>query len=267
MEFLSSLYLKGLSYSALNTARSAVSTFSFASEYENIGSNPLVSRLLKGVFERRPPAPRYDETWDVGIVFGFLKTVEPLSRLCLLDLTKKTICLMALVSGKRRNALHQLKVTNMKICDDHVVFTNVKQKQDKPGKPIKPISFYKYDIDKELCVFRCILYYITVTKDLRTDDGFFIRTKKPHRHATSETLSNWIKDVLHSSGVDIATYSSHSTRSAAASAANKTISVDTILNAVGWTCEKTFARFYNKEIKYHPVQQMATAVLSTAIKQ
>ncbi|XP_074655638.1 uncharacterized protein LOC141909152 [Tubulanus polymorphus] len=263
VDFLSSLYEKGLSYSAINTARSAISTFSFASPSANIGSDPLVKRLFKGIFENRPPIPKYNDTWDVGIVLRFLKSVEPLHDLSLSDLTKKTLCLMALVSGLRRNVLHQLRIDDMNIFDDHITFLFVKQKPDRPGKPTHPISFFAYPYDKSICVLSCIKEYIRVTAGLRKDNHLFISTKKPHGLASSETLSRWIKDVLFASGVDINRYSSHSTRSASASAAVKTIPINTILQAVGWSCEQTFAKYYYKTVVDHPSKQLANAVLAS----
>ena len=70
--FLADLFKKGSSYSALNSARSALSAFVPQSGGGAVGNHPLVCRLLKGCFEQRPALPRYTETWDVDIVLGYL---------------------------------------------------------------------------------------------------------------------------------------------------------------------------------------------------
>ena len=66
-----------------------------------IGEHPLVSRLLKGIFNVRPPVKSLFPSWEVDIVLEHLKTWSHPSKLGLSDLTKKTVFLMALVSAKR----------------------------------------------------------------------------------------------------------------------------------------------------------------------
>ena len=50
IDFLASLYHDGLGYSAINTARSALSTVIHTSDHGSFGTHPLVVRLLKGGF-------------------------------------------------------------------------------------------------------------------------------------------------------------------------------------------------------------------------
>ena len=52
--FFSELYTEGLAYSAINTARSALSSFLGLTEKEPIGSHSLVIRFMKGVARNRP---------------------------------------------------------------------------------------------------------------------------------------------------------------------------------------------------------------------
>ena len=70
IQFLTTLFEKNLSNSSLNTARSALSTI-ITVDGMSIGNHPLVVRFLKGVFNLRPPVPRYKEVWDVSIVLRF----------------------------------------------------------------------------------------------------------------------------------------------------------------------------------------------------
>ena len=57
MEFLADQFDSGLQYRSLNILRSAISTSHSKVDSHNVGSHPLVSRLLKGMFNVRPPAP------------------------------------------------------------------------------------------------------------------------------------------------------------------------------------------------------------------
>ncbi|KAI8440715.1 hypothetical protein MSG28_009058 [Choristoneura fumiferana] len=74
--------------------------------------------------------------------------------------------------------------------------------------------------------------------------------KRPHRDATAQSISRWIKQVLAKSGVDVSIFSAHSTRHAATStAAAAGVSIDVIRKTAGWTAtSQTFAKFYNRSI-------------------
>ena len=70
VDFLTSLYDEGLSDSSINSARCALSAIleSPTSAYSTFGEHPDVKRLMKGIFQSRPPLPRYCKTWDVNLV-------------------------------------------------------------------------------------------------------------------------------------------------------------------------------------------------------
>ena len=74
IEFLTQLYSQGLSYSAINTARSALSAIILPVNNVPFGDNPYVKRFLKGVYQTRPSLPRYTQVWDVTLVLKFLST-------------------------------------------------------------------------------------------------------------------------------------------------------------------------------------------------
>ncbi|KAJ8034638.1 hypothetical protein HOLleu_21560 [Holothuria leucospilota] len=102
LEFLSDLFNKeNLSYSSINSARSALASYLILNDKFTIGDHPLISRLLKGIFNLRPPMPRYQETWDVKVVFRYLRTLSPASRLTLKQITLKLSMILALTSAQR----------------------------------------------------------------------------------------------------------------------------------------------------------------------
>ena len=74
VNFLASLfYEQNLGYSAINTARSALSTVFPLQNNCTFGQNHIVKRLLRGVFNQRPALPKYSCTWDVNIVLNYIK--------------------------------------------------------------------------------------------------------------------------------------------------------------------------------------------------
>ena len=75
-----------------------------------IGQHPLVTRLLKGVYNLRPPQPRYSDTWNVDMVIRHLQSLGNNSKLTLKVLGQKLALLMALVEASRSSELHALDV-------------------------------------------------------------------------------------------------------------------------------------------------------------
>ena len=97
LQFLTTLYEEGLGYSAINTARSALSAVVILPDNKTVGSHPLVVRFLKGIFELRTPQPRCNETWDVYKVLHYFKHLGENSELSLKDLTFKLYALLLLL--------------------------------------------------------------------------------------------------------------------------------------------------------------------------
>ena len=100
LDFLTLLYQQGLTYSAINTARSALSSYITLENWTCVGKHPLVSQLMKGIFQEKPPRPKYTEIWDVSIVLSYLQSLSAVDRLSLKELTLKLLALILLVSGQ-----------------------------------------------------------------------------------------------------------------------------------------------------------------------
>lgn len=99
LDFLTSLYHDGLGYSAINTARSALSAIGIILEGFSAGSHPLVIRFLKGIYNLRPSVPRYKETWDVSVVLQYLLSLSPADSLTLKNLSLKLVMLYCINSS------------------------------------------------------------------------------------------------------------------------------------------------------------------------
>ena len=152
IQFLT-LFEKNLSYSSLNTARSALSTI-ITVDGMSIGNHPLVVRFLKGVFNLRPPVPRYKGVWDVSIVLRFLKTLSPVSSLSLKNLSLKLVMFLSLVTAQRGQPLHLLNINLISTYDSSIVFTfNKPLKQSNPRTQVKPLVLKAYTHDESLRIF------------------------------------------------------------------------------------------------------------------
>ena len=66
-----------------------------------VGQHPLVSRLMKGGFNQRPPKPRYEVTWDVSKVLDHIESLGSSDSLSLQNLTWKLAIILALTRPSR----------------------------------------------------------------------------------------------------------------------------------------------------------------------
>ncbi len=263
--FLHSLYTKGMSYSSLNTARSAISNLGLTPEASQsnvpIGRHLLVCRYLKGVFNELKPVPKYHATWSVDPVLDYLSTLWPLDRLSLKEVTLKLVILIALTTRQRCQTLtfldisseymHKMENSYRFVLTEHV-------KQNRPGNVFGHLCLYKFAV-RELCVYETLDYYLDITEKLRTSPKLLVSFIKPFGAVTASTVGRWIKTLLGQAGVDTTQFSAHSIRSASTSKAAASVPVELILATVGWKEESTFCRFYNRPVAV--TDQMSVAVL------
>lgn len=256
LEFLTMLFKKGLSYSALNTARSAISSFlSCGISANGLGDQPLIKRFMKGVFNTRPALPRYNKTWDVNIVLSYLVSLSPVNSLSLRVLTLKLVMLLAILTGQRLQTLAALHLDCIDMSTSGVTITvNEMLKTTKPGTHLKPIYLPVFTPDRRICVVNTLTEYIKRTSRLRgTNKKLLLSYVGPHKPVTPTTIGKWIKYMLSVSKIDISMYKSHSTRSASATAASKSgLNVSDIMKAIGWKQESTFRKFYQKPVTSFP---------------
>ena len=118
IDFLHEFYKEGLSYSTLNTVRSALSIVVQPIDNFTFGNHPLVTRYMQGVFVNRPALSRYKQIWDVSVVIKYLKSLAENTQLSLQDLTMKTTMLLALVTGQRFQTIQVLNIEQMVKSDD-----------------------------------------------------------------------------------------------------------------------------------------------------
>ena len=110
LEFLAELFEKGLEYRTIGTHRSAISAFHDPIENIRVGSHPRVSALMSGIFNKRPPQPKYPFIWDVETVLDFLRKLPGNDLLSDKLLTLKVSMLLSLLSASRVSEYTNLRV-------------------------------------------------------------------------------------------------------------------------------------------------------------
>ena len=250
LDFLATLFHSGLSYSSINTARSALSSILQVNNNSlPFGQLPIVQRFMKGIYELRPSFPKYTSVWDLKIVFNYFRSQPSASELTLKHLSLKVTFLLGLLSGQRCQTIHLLRIDHMDESETKYVFPVYnKVKQTRPGKHIKPLEFIMYPNDEKLCVVTHLKEYINRTSQIRNScKQLLISYIRPHGPVKKSTVSRWCKSILYRVGIDINKFSGHSTRAASSSfLADQNFSIKDIMMSAGWSNEQTFERFYHK---------------------
>lgn len=252
LDFLVTLYDNGVGYSAINTARSALSAaVSLSDSAVPVGEHPLVRRFMKGIYESRPTFRKYTKIWDVKTVLNYVATIQPVDTVSLQLLTHKLTFLLALLSGQRCQSLHVIKLSDIH-WEENVVKISLSEKIKQSGPRRQPpiITLPAYD-KKPLCVVHTLQAYLSRTQSLRSTstENLLLATVKPYGPVSKSTIARWIRTVLAKAGIDVSVYGAHSTRAASTSTAAKQIPIATVLRAAGWSSAATFHRFYNLPVE------------------
>lgn len=192
----------------INCHRSAISAYHDFCDGKPVGKHLRVCALLGGVFNERPPQPRYTFIWDVQRVLNNLSCLEDNSTLSDKSLSHKFPMLLALTAASRASAIKHVNIAHMVHTTSFYTFTfqNL-HKSWKKGGPPPSVTYYAYSKDKKLCVVAALDEYIKRSKTWRNSKTqLLLGTIRPHNEVVSSTISGWIKEVLKASGIDISIF-------------------------------------------------------------
>ena len=255
LEFLTDLYDEGKQYRTINTARSAISMTHDQVDGLKVGQHPLTIRFFKGIFNSRPPAPRYSETWDVDKVLVYIQNLPDNDQLTLQSLTHKLAMLFALSNADRCSELASLDLRFRSVTREGVRFVIPGLTKTRKSGPPKEAFYPSFTEDRRLCPVATLKAYEQRTKEVRakTDSEpqiLFISVRRPHAPVKPATIGHWIQRVMTLAGIDTKIFSAHSTRGASTSKAKRVgVSVPEILKAADWGSVSTFRRFYHRPVQ------------------
>ena len=122
----------------------------------------------------------------------------------------------------------------------------------KANKPLLVLDFEHFQDDSNICIFETLEEYIFRAKpscEKSNHTQLFLSHIEPHSPVKAFTLSWQICQVLKYAGINTKTFTSHSVRVASTSKAKTLgISHNQILKKCQWSKERTWQKFYNKEI-------------------
>ena len=142
---MSDLFEKGLAYRTINVHRSAMSAHHEPLHGSPIGRSPLVCSLLSGVFNLRPPQPRYPFIWDAEKVLCYLKSLPPHKNLSDKELTLKLTMMLALTATSRFSEINYLNINFLAKTEEKYIFSfNKLKKVCRRSKSQPTLSFHEF---------------------------------------------------------------------------------------------------------------------------
>ena len=196
-------FAEGKQYRTNNSYRSAISMTHPLIDGTVIGKHPLVSRFVHGVFNSRPPQPRYVFTWDVTRVLNHIRSLGDNLSLSCKELTSKLATILALANASRSSEIHALDVNYMKVSQSGVTFIlGGLTKTSHPGK--QHFLFYPaLNQDKLLCPVTTLKHYLArTTKYRQSHSRLFLAVVKPFTPVHQSTIARWIKTLIHEAGIN-----------------------------------------------------------------
>ena len=249
MNFLTEQFNSGMEYSTVNGYRSAISAEHIGVDGIKVGQHPRVCTLLKGMFNRRPPQPRYTETWEVDKVLDLFRKWPVDSGLDLKKLSLKVTMLMALTGAMRQSELQLLRWDHCLDKGDefHCIIAGLTKTRRVGQGPLSLI--FKSFPEEKLDVVASLRAYLARTARLRKrETQLLISYVRPHGKIVACSVARWLQEVMKLAGIDTEKYKAHSTRGASASKARRIgLSVQEIMERANWLRESTFRKFYYRE--------------------
>ena len=172
-----------------------------------VGQHPLVSHFLKGVFNSRPPAPRYSMTWD-DIVLSHIRGMEDNDELSFQLLSHKLVMLMALTNADRCSDMAALDLTYQSYQRNEAQFCYSGSKKTKHSGPPTEAFYPTFAAVPKLCPVWTLQCYERRSEKLRTNSNstlqkaLFISIWRPHKPVKLATIGHWLKRIMKSAGID-----------------------------------------------------------------
>ena len=153
-----------------------------------VSSSPLLTNLVKGMFTARPQQRNLVPEWDLPLVLQFLASedFEPIQKLSLLDLSRKTAFLVAVACGRRGCEIHALSTDEAHLRFERegvsilprAGFLAKNQTLAFTPKPVFLPRLTKVAgrSEKPWCPVRALEQYLDRTKDIRTSKQLFLST-------------------------------------------------------------------------------------------
>ena len=237
-----------------------------------IGSNPVLSELIRSFELQRPVQRSLTPKWDLSWVLVCLQKppFEPLDKASKFHVTIKTAFLLALATAKRCSEIHALAMDSQHLrfnqSDGSVslilksVFLAKNQLPSVKPDPIVVPSLARIckweHTDRLLCPVRALKFYLKMTSSYRQNRTRLFLPIKGNKDISKDTISRWISYTvklvyrkLTKRDISFLKIKAHEVRALSSSwAFFDKVPLNDILQAAVWNSSSTFAKFYLRDM-------------------
>ena len=237
-----------------------------------IGSNPVLSELIRS-FELQQPVQRsLTPKWDLSWVLVCLQKppFEPLDKASKFHVTIKTAFLLALATAKRCSEIHALAMDSQHLRFNQsdgsvslILKSGFLAKNQLPSVKPDPIvvpslaRICKWEhTDRLLCPVRALKFYLKMTSSYRQNRTRLFLPIKGNKDISKDTISRWISYTvklayrkLTKRDISFLKIKAHEVRALSSSwAFFDKVPLNDILQAAVWNSSSTFAKFYLRDM-------------------
>lgn len=204
--YLAETFKAGMSYNTIDVSRSMLSsTFNIMSNgQKDIGKHPLVTQLMKGIYQTKPPTQKCTSTWDPSVVVSHFNVTAG-RNLSILQLARKVVTLLALTTLLRCSEITSIQTRSIVFSGSKVSFgLGTLLKSQRSGPPMG-YNLSEWTQNRAICPVTCLHDYLKRTSSLRSphnENQLLIGSTRLHNPVTSSTVGRWIKDQLKEAGID-----------------------------------------------------------------
>jgi hypothetical protein len=251
----------------VNHAISAIGSVTEVIMGEAIIKRPEVKMFRQGVNVLVPTKPTYQTTWDITVLFRYVKGLGENKNLNLERLREKVVILLRIDLLSRSSDLEKLYWTEIKFDEEKVQVRLYRPKEWRSGSNNAYgdwsvwLVIYKYKKDLNLCTVTTLREWMERTKELECaldrkirngiTRGVIISLDKregKHYSIKASSIAKICADAMKKAGIS-KTFRSQSIRGAAASAAlDQGAPIETILQQGRWSDVKMFRKYYYRKI-------------------
>ena len=177
----------------------------------------MISRYLKGIFNRHPPLPKYTQIWDINQVLDYFTNLPDNEELEFKKKKKKLVMLFLILGARRKQTLFTINIENIIFTDNNfILLPNKTLKHANPNRSFEPLSYHKYEVEVKLCIVKSLKSYLEKQNHLVNDEvrELLITYGKPHKPVSRDSVRRWIKNELKNAVVDTTVFKPQSCRSA-----------------------------------------------------
>lgn len=155
----------------------------------NFLNDARIARFCAGLRNLRPPAPKYDRTWNPDQVLEYIRRLP--NNLSFLELSQKLATLLALATAHQIQTLSAIQLSDIHQYETRVeILVSAHFKSARFGGP-NPTLILPFFSDPAICPAQTLLHFIQVSASRRgTISNLFITSNSPHRPASTTSDNN-----------------------------------------------------------------------------